>query len=302
MLSARAVALGGVRTPMRAAIVRNRGYALSRHPMTAHLPKSVLFCLGLVSCGGSASATAPVTTEPGRNVAPAQPSATAPPAPTTDEAAPVAVDDDASSPEMKVTVQTPEGCPTLPSTAKRGTEDALALALVLDTSGSMTGVPMDMLRDAAAATAQDLDGRHWLSIIRFDSLATRVTPLQRGARGDALKKIAALQAGGGTDLAPALAMAYADLAANPSRRKHVIALTDGRFPTQCLKSVVEALVQLGATMSTVSVGEGADREYMAHLAAEAGGRAYDVADPSSLPSTFRKELVVFVGEEEEEGP
>ena len=57
---------------------------------------------------------------------------------------------------------------------KRKDEPEVAMALVIDRSGSMTGLPLEMAKQAAKATADTLAADDLLEVIAFDSSPTRV--------------------------------------------------------------------------------------------------------------------------------
>ena len=68
---------------------------------------------------------------------------------------------------------------------KRRDEPEVAMALVIDRSGSMTGLPLEMAKQAAKATADTLAADDLLEVIAFDSQPTRVvhlTPAKHRAR------------------------------------------------------------------------------------------------------------------------
>lgn len=167
---------------------------------------------------------------------------------------------------------------------------SVAMALVIDRSGSMTGLPMEMAKAACKATVSTLEGDDLIEIIAFDSMPTRYVKMQPARyRAKIQNEISRIQPGGGTEIFPALDSAYQDIAVVQARKKHVILLTDGRAPTQGLKDVVQAMLAENITLTTVGLGEGADHELLRTLADLGGGRYNQVPDPNSLPKIFTRE-------------
>ncbi|MGD0678065.1 MAG: VWA domain-containing protein [Polyangiaceae bacterium] len=173
---------------------------------------------------------------------------------------------------------------------KRRDEPEVAMALVIDRSGSMTGVPLEMAKQAAKATAETLAGDDLLEVIAFDSQPTRVvrmTPAKHGARIE--NDIARIQAGGGTEIFPALDAAYQALSTTRAKRKHVVLLTDGQAPQNGIRDLVQAMAAEEITVTTVGLGSGVDESLLRTIAEVGQGRFYKVADPQSLPRIFTRE-------------
>jgi Ca-activated chloride channel family protein len=173
---------------------------------------------------------------------------------------------------------------------KRRDEPEVAMALVIDRSGSMTGLPLEMAKLAARATADTLAADDLLEVIAFDSQPTRIvrmTAAKHSARtqGD----IARIQAGGGTEIFPALDAAYQALSTTRARRKHVVLLTDGQAPQNGIRDLVQAMAAEDITVTTVGLGAGVDETLLRTIADVGGGRFYKVSDPQSLPKIFTRE-------------
>ncbi|MCK6532019.1 MAG: VWA domain-containing protein [Polyangiaceae bacterium] len=167
---------------------------------------------------------------------------------------------------------------------------SVAMALVIDRSGSMTGLPMEMAKAACKATVGTLEGDDMIEIIAFDSTPIRYVKFQPARyRSRINNEIARIQPGGGTEIFPALDMAYQDISVVQARKKHVILLTDGRAPTQGLKDVAQAMLAESITLTTVGLGDGADHELLRMLADTGGGRYHSVPDPNSLVKVFTRE-------------
>jgi Ca-activated chloride channel homolog len=173
---------------------------------------------------------------------------------------------------------------------KRKDEPEVAMALVIDRSGSMSGLPLEMAKQAAKATADTLAGDDLLEVIVFDSQPTRIvhmTPAKHRARIQS--DISRIQAGGGTEIFPALDAAYQALSTTRAKKKHVILLTDGQAPQQGIRDLVQAMAAENMTVTTVGLGAGVDENLLRMIADTGGGRFYKVADPQSLPRVFTRE-------------
>ena len=164
------------------------------------------------------------------------------------------------------------------------------MALVIDRSGSMTGLPLEMAKQAAKATADTLAADDLLEVIAFDSTPTRIvrmTPAKHRARIQ--NDIARIQAGGGTEIFPALDTAYQALSTTRAKKKHVVLLTDGQAPQNGIRDLVQAMGAENITVTTVGLGGGVDENLLRTIADVGGGRFYKVADPQSLPRIFTRE-------------
>ncbi len=173
---------------------------------------------------------------------------------------------------------------------KKENDPAIALCLVIDHSGSMSGLKMEMAKEAAKATAETLAPDDWIEVIIFDSTPTRAVRMQQARnRMRITNEISRIQANGGTDILPAIQMASEDLALVNAKRKHMILLSDGEAPIGGIKELVQEMVGESMTSSAVALGEDADKNLMKMVAETGGGRFYFVADPNALPRVFTKE-------------
>ena len=166
----------------------------------------------------------------------------------------------------------------------------VAMSLVIDRSGSMTGLPLEMAKAAAKATATTLGGDDLVEVIAFDSQPVRFVKMQPARnRARIANEIARIQAGGGTEIFPALDAAYQDMAVTQARKKHVILLTDGRAPTAGIRDLVTNMIAESITVTTVGLGNDVDEPLLKMIADVGGGRFHAVQDPNNLPRIFTKE-------------
>ncbi|HXX65944.1 MAG TPA: VWA domain-containing protein [Polyangiaceae bacterium] len=173
---------------------------------------------------------------------------------------------------------------------KRRDEPEVAMALVIDRSGSMTGLPLEMAKQAAKATADVLAADDLLEVIAFDSQPTRIVRMTAAKQRARIQSdIARIQAGGGTEIFPALDAAYQALSTTRAKRKHVVLLTDGQAPQNGIRDLVQAMSAEEITVTTVGLGGGVDEALLRSISETGGGRFYKVSDPQSLPRIFTRE-------------
>lgn len=168
---------------------------------------------------------------------------------------------------------------------------SLALALVIDRSGSMQGEKIEMAKAAARASAELLGPKDYVSVIAFDSGCYPVVPLQSAGNSSVATQIASIEAAGGTNMAPAMEEALRQLSGSSAKLKHVILLTDGISEQGPFYELTNQMSQTGITVSTVAVGDGSDTELLSQIAQWGGGRYYETNDPSTVPQIFTKETM-----------
>lgn len=173
---------------------------------------------------------------------------------------------------------------------KQRDEPQVAMALVIDRSGSMSGLPLEMAKAAARATADTLSGDDLLEVVAFDSQPTRIVRMTAAKhRARIQNDIARLSPGGGTEILSALDAAHQSLTAARAKRKHVILLTDGQAPSGGIQELGQTMAGEGITISTVGLGSGVDEALLRGLSDVGGGRFYRVMDAQSLPRIFTRE-------------
>ncbi|HEY6475558.1 MAG TPA: VWA domain-containing protein [Polyangia bacterium] len=169
-------------------------------------------------------------------------------------------------------------------------EASLALALVIDKSGSMAGEKLELTKQAARTTAETLPPSDQIGVIVFDSQAKPVVQLQRAANRQRIANdIGRIQASGGTNILAGLREAVDELGAATARKKHVILLSDGQSPYDEIPDLVDAARAARITISAIGVGDGADQTMLKSIAERGGGRFYQTRDPGSIPRIFSRE-------------
>jgi Ca-activated chloride channel family protein len=146
------------------------------------------------------------------------------------------------------------------------------LIVLLDTSGSMHGEPLDQAKAIASALVQTLTARDRLEMIEFGSeprpWSRRAVAMDERGRRDALRWIAGLRAGGGTEMQRAIVDALRPLDAESQRQ--VVLVTDGQigFEQEILAEILHRLPR-GARVHTLGVGSAPNRS-LTRAAARAG--------------------------------
>jgi Ca-activated chloride channel homolog len=167
----------------------------------------------------------------------------------------------------------------------------LALLLVIDKSGSMSSEDrLDLVKEAARATASTLEPTDQLGVIAFDSRPHVLVRLQKSSNririaGD----IRRLAAGGGTNALPALREAYLQLAGSNALVKHVILLSDGQSPEAGVDALLADMRDADITVSAVGVGAGAGKDFLRRVASRGRGRFYFSQDGTDVPRIFSRD-------------
>lgn len=176
---------------------------------------------------------------------------------------------------------------------RRRDQPSVALALVMDRSGSMQGAPLAMAQAAALGTARALGPDDALEVIVFDTQPERVVRMQSARNRVRIEnELRRIRPGGGTAIFPAMDAAAQDLALTRAVTRHVILLSDGQGQPDeppRLRILVDTMAADGITVSVVGLGPQVDRELLEGLARRGRGRSYITADPNNLPQIFLRE-------------
>ena len=174
---------------------------------------------------------------------------------------------------------------------KEKEKPSLAMVLVIDKSGSMDGLPIQLARQAAKAAVELLSARDSIAVVGFDDQAQVICEMTSAADGETVQAaIDSLQAGGGTYMYPAMVEAKEMLESTPAKIRHMICLGDGHTQPADHESLAEEMADAGITVSTVALGA-ADKQLMASIAEIGRGRYYETEDPANVPQIFTKETM-----------
>jgi Ca-activated chloride channel family protein len=136
------------------------------------------------------------------------------------------------------------------------------LIVLLDTSGSMGGEPLDQARRVVGALVQTLTDEDRLEMIEFSNAPRRwkgkAVAATENARRDALQWLARLQASGGTEMKTGVLEALAPLRKDGQRQ--IVLVTDGQigFEAEVVGTVLDDLPPQ-SRLHTVGVGSAVNR-------------------------------------------
>jgi Mg-chelatase subunit ChlD len=175
---------------------------------------------------------------------------------------------------------------------KEKEKPSLAMMLVIDKSGSMGGEKIEMAKEAARAAVELLGPSDKIGVLAFEGENFWVSEMHPCSdKGFVLDRIAGLEAGGGTVMAPAMEEAHETLRSTVAKLKHMIILTDGISSPGDFEGIAQAMAADRITCSTVAMGGDADQSLLEEIARLGNGRSYVADDPAQVPQIFAKETV-----------
>lgn len=175
---------------------------------------------------------------------------------------------------------------------KEKEKPGLGMVLVIDKSGSMGGDKMEMAKEAAKNAAELLGPKDKLGVIAFEGDHYWVSEIQSASnKSRIIDDISRIEAGGGTNMFPAMEEAFNALNAASAKLKHVILLTDGISAPGDFEGMAATMAAARMTISTVAVGGDSDNSLLEEIARIGQGRSYVATDPASLPQIFAKETM-----------
>lgn len=175
-------------------------------------------------------------------------------------------------------------------------QPSLALVLVLDVSGSMLSsqsgpTPLSLAVRGAINCLSLLNAQSEAGIVGFSDKAWWVAKLQPAGNPNRFEiRMRAMPTGGGTNMYPAMAMAYEALRRSKAMLRHVVLLSDGKSQPGDFEGMAKAMAAAGITLSTVVVGESVDASLMLRLAHIGKGRGYLAPKAASIPRIYMQEV------------
>ncbi|HEY8414279.1 MAG TPA: VWA domain-containing protein, partial [Thermaerobacter sp.] len=168
----------------------------------------------------------------------------------------------------------------------------VAMILVVDRSGSMQGLKLQMAVEAATRAARLLTPKDRLGVVLFDSQAFVTREPAPVTSPDEVRAAFPSQAGGGTSVGAGLQAAWELIRNVRADVRHVIVLTDGVSAPFDAAGVARQFREAGVTLSAVAIGFDADRQLLRFLAQSGGGGYYEATHPEQVPSLITQDAVL----------
>lgn len=176
----------------------------------------------------------------------------------------------------------------------------LALALVIDTSGSMRDEVDGVIKLERAIQAAhkliddpDLEPSDKLTIIHFDDESRVLLPLSPLNRSKAHQIVDSLhQYSGGTEMGKGMKNALSQLSKEPTDvSKRLILLTDGQtFDEPLCRTLATQLAETNAPIISIGIGEEYNQDLLMELADKTKGRHLHLTNMQQLDQFFSEEV------------
>ena len=169
-------------------------------------------------------------------------------------------------------------------------DPSVAMVIIIDTSGSMTGPRIALAKEVARLAVRRLQAHDKVGVVEFYGTKRWAARIQSAANAiDINRALNRLSAGGGTVILPAIEEAYYALLGVQTRFRHVLIVTDGGVETGPFQEIITKMADAGMTASTVMVGPGQHSTFLSSLAHWGRGRFYSAPDRFHLPEVILKQ-------------
>ena len=168
--------------------------------------------------------------------------------------------------------------------------DDLEVVVLLDTTGSMGGAPIEEAKVAASKFLQRLPSKTSISVLGYDTKATVVSPFSTDT-GTHVNAIAGLEADGETALYDAVLTSVNQFNGENGTQRAVVLLTDGEDNASkaSLAKTVTALRGTDVTLYGIEYRTAfTDKAGLGRLVAATDGRVVRAGDPKALEAVYRE--------------
>jgi Mg-chelatase subunit ChlD len=192
--------------------------------------------------------------------------------------------------------------PVTAAEAVEAEQAVLAMVLVIDQSDSMKHERrMELAKVAAKQAVQVLEPHDKAGVIAFSDDVRWVAELAPCSdKPELLRRIDTLQHYGMTRMYPAVERAVLALEQTVADRRHMILLTDGIPWPGDYREIAREMAEAGITLSTVSIGQGAEQDLLVEMARIAGGRHHHCDDAADVPAILVQETQAAAGQDQQQ--
>ncbi|MBC7173005.1 MAG: VWA domain-containing protein, partial [Polyangiaceae bacterium] len=176
----------------------------------------------------------------------------------------------------------------------------MAVSLVIDTSGSMSGEKIVYARQAAASMIETLADGDIVSVYAFESGVTEIAPptmIGSGTRGMLIQRVQTLTAVGGTNMFDGLSAGIARAAQAPPSHplRRVVLISDGQAnigPSDpgTLGNLAARGSEHNLQVTAIGVGYDYDETTLGAVAVRSAGRLYHLGHPAQLAQILEQEV------------
>ncbi|HJN74425.1 MAG TPA: VWA domain-containing protein [Myxococcota bacterium] len=174
----------------------------------------------------------------------------------------------------------------------------LAVAYVIDRSDSMAREgKLDLAVAAVTQSVEMLSPDSRVGVLTFSDSSEWIVPLTRAKNKTAIiEAVGSIRVSGGTEIYPALEVAFEALAATDALVRHIIVLTDGRGNTRIDQhsDLMRRISASSVSVSTVALSAEAAREELQRVADRGRGRAWYTETLEDLPKIFVEETMTLL--------
>ncbi len=170
----------------------------------------------------------------------------------------------------------------------------LSLAVVLDTSGSMSGEKIEEARRSVSRLISEMRDEDQIAVVRYSDDAEVIQSLARvgDVRSTLKSRIERLDTGGGTNIPSGLRRGLKALdEATKGRVRRIVLVSDGLDSTRAQAEILARnSFNEGITVSSLGIGLDFDEGYMGSLAQNGHGNFAFAKDGSAIASFLHREL------------
>ncbi len=154
------------------------------------------------------------------------------------------------------------------------------IAIVIDTSGSMAGTPLEDAKTAAQACVEDMDtDLQKIAVVSYSSDARTVTA-KTDSRESLIYGISQMSSGGNTNIPAGIQEGLDAVAGGDAGTRALILMTDGQDGnTEAIDEAIARAVSQETAVYTVGLGD-VNEEYLREIAEQTGGK-FILADNST---------------------